>query len=125
MDKINNIGLSRMITSTYDFDGFTEQEIWCRIAQKINIIIEHYNYIDNKIELEKENNKNKFDYLLNNGLNECIAKEMIELVENGTLKTIVNDILVNDINIKINSIISMVEDVNKRLIALEESLRGE
>lgn len=50
MNKINNIGLSRMITSVYDFDGLTEQEIWCRIAQKINIIIEHYNYLDTKID---------------------------------------------------------------------------
>lgn len=50
MNKINNIGVSREITSVYDFDGLNEQEIWCRIAQKINIIIEHYNYLDNKID---------------------------------------------------------------------------
>lgn len=48
MDKINNIGLSRLLTSVYDFEGFTDQEVWCRIAQKINIIIEHFNYLDKK-----------------------------------------------------------------------------
>ena len=63
MDKINNIGLSRLLTSVYDFEGFTEQEVWCRIAQKINIIIEHFNYLDKKIENEKENNKAKFEDL--------------------------------------------------------------
>ena len=63
MDKINNIGLSRLLTSVYDFDGFTEQEVWCRIAQKINIIIEHFNYLDKKIENEKENTKLKLEFL--------------------------------------------------------------
>jgi len=57
MDKINNIGLSRELTSCYDFHGFTEQEVWSRIAQKINIVIEHFNYLDKKIENEKANNK--------------------------------------------------------------------
>ena len=63
MDKINNIGLSRLLTSVYDFDGFNEQEVWCRIAQKINIIIEHFNYLDKKIENEKENKKLKLEFL--------------------------------------------------------------
>lgn len=57
MEKFNNIGLARELTSCYDFQGFTEQEVWSRIAQKINIIIEHFNYLDKKIENEKENNK--------------------------------------------------------------------
>lgn len=54
MDKIDNIGLTRMLTQSYDFDGFTEQEIWSRIAQRMNIIIEHFNYLNNKIDLQKE-----------------------------------------------------------------------
>ena len=39
MDKIDNIGLTRMLTQSYDFDGFTTQEVWSRIAQRMNIII--------------------------------------------------------------------------------------
>lgn len=54
MDKIDNIGLTRMLTQSYDFDGFTEQEVWSRIAQRMNIIIEHFNYLNNKIDLQKE-----------------------------------------------------------------------
>ena len=38
----------------YDVDGFTTQEVWSRIAQRINIIIEHFNYLNNKIDLQKE-----------------------------------------------------------------------
>ena len=54
MDKIDNIGLTRMLTQSYDFDGFTTQEVWSRIAQRMNIIIEHFNYLNNKIDLQKE-----------------------------------------------------------------------
>ena len=54
MDKIDNIGLTRILTQSYDFDGFTSQEVWSRIAQRMNIIIEHFNYLNNKIDLQKE-----------------------------------------------------------------------
>ena len=54
MDKIDNIGLTRMLTQAYDFEGFTTQEVWSRIAQRMNIIIEHLNYLNNKIDLQKE-----------------------------------------------------------------------
>ena len=54
MDKIDNIGLTRILTQSYDFNGFTEQEVWSRIAQRMNIIIEHFNYLNNKIDLQKE-----------------------------------------------------------------------
>ena len=101
MDKINNIGLSRLLTSVYDFDGFTEQEVWCRIAQKINIIIEHFNYLDKKIENEKENNKAKFDYLLGEGLTEVVAKIILEKIADGTLGKLINETLLQDINNKI------------------------
>ena len=54
MDKIDNIGLTRILTQSYDFEGFTSQEVWSRIAQRMNIIIEHFNYLNNKIDLQKE-----------------------------------------------------------------------
>ena len=54
MDKIDNIGLTRMLTQSYDFEGFTTQEVWSRIAQRMNILIEHLNYLNNKIDLQKE-----------------------------------------------------------------------
>ena len=54
MNKIDNIGLTRMLTQAYDFEGFTTQEVWSRIAQRMNIIVEHLNYLNNKIDLQKE-----------------------------------------------------------------------
>ena len=104
MEKFNNIGLARELTSCYDFQGFTEQEVWARIAQKINIIIEHFNYLDKKIENEKDNNKAKFDYLLEEGLNESVAKVVIQKITDGTIGKLINGTLLKGINDKVNKI---------------------
>lgn len=104
MEKINNIGLARELTSCYDFQGFTEQEVWSRIAQKINIIIEHFNYLDKKIENEKDNNKAKFDYLLDEGLNESVSKAIIQKITDGTIGELINGTLLKGINDKIDKI---------------------
>lgn len=117
MDKINNIGLSRLLTSVYDFDGFTEQEVWCRIAQKINIIIEHFNYLDKKIENEKENNKAKFDYLLGEGLTEAVAKIILEKISDGTIGELINETLLKDINDKVEE--KAKKGSNVKIIAKE------
>lgn len=116
MDKINNIGLSRLLTSVYDFDGFTEQEVWCRIAQKINIIIEHFNYLDKKIEDEKENNKAKFDYLLGEGLQEQVAKYLLEKIADGTIGKLINETLLKDINDKVDEVET---ELSLNLIAID------
>lgn len=104
MEKFNNIGLARELTSCYDFQGFTEQEVWSRIAQKINIIIEHFNYLDKKIENEKDNNKAKFDYLLDEGLNESVSKAIIQKITDGTIGELINGTLLKGINDKIDKI---------------------
>lgn len=103
MEKFNNIGLARELTSCYDFQGFTNQEVWSRIAQKINIIIEHFNYLDKKIENEKDNNKAKFDYLLGQGLTEKVAKAILEKINDGTLGGLINDTLLKGINDKVDT----------------------
>lgn len=103
MEKFNNIGLSRELTSCYDFQGFTEQEVWSRIAQKINIIIEHFNYLDKKIENEKDNNKAKFDYLLGEGLNESVSKVIIQKITDGTIGELINGTLLKGINDKVDT----------------------
>lgn len=125
MDKINNIGLSRLLTSTYDFDGFTEQEVWSRIAQKINIIIEHFNYIDNKIDNEKEKNEIKFNYLLNEGLTKEVAKMMMEKIEDGSISDIINKTVFDNLNKKIDLIEKKLNNNQEIVDKFEEFLGKE
>ena len=103
MDKIDNIGLTRMLTQSYDFEGFTTQEVWSRIAQRMNIIIEHFNYLENTVKDKQELIDKKLDYLINEGLTIEIAKAVKEKIEDGTLGSLINDLLLKDINEKVDT----------------------
>ena len=112
MDKIDNIGLTRMLTQSYDFDGFTEQEVWSRIAQRMNIIIEHFNYLESTVKNKQELIDKKLDYLINEGLPIEIAKAIREKIEDGTIGKLINETLLQDINNKIDE---NIEKVNEQL----------
>ena len=103
MDKIDNIGLTRMLTQAYDFDGFTTQEVWSRIAQRMNIIIDHFNYLDSKFNNQKENVDKKLEYLLNEGLEEQVARQILLRIDDGTMEEIINTNVFNSLNTKIEN----------------------
>lgn len=112
MNKINNIGLARELLKVYDFDGFTPQEVWSRIAQKINIIIEHFNYLDNKFDNQKELVDSKLNYLLNEGLTEQVSKKIITLINDGTIGELINGTLLKEINDKVDT---FKNEINEQL----------
>ena len=103
MDKIDNIGLTRILTQAYDFEGFTTQEVWSRIAQRMNIIVEHFNYLDSNFNNQKENVDKKLDYLLNEGLTELVARQILLLVDDGTMEEIINTNVFNSLNTTIEN----------------------
>lgn len=143
MDKIDNIGLTRMLTQSYDFDGFTTQEVWSRIAQRMNIIIEHFNYLENTVKDKQELIDKKLDYLINEGLTVEIAKAVKEKIEDGTIKDIVDEQIFtelrtsittnyNELNNKIattntlvNQNTSNINSVKSELLANNEALKTE
>lgn len=114
IDKIRNIGLDKLVTQVYDFDSLTTDELMCKFAQKINIIIEHFNYLDKECQNNNENIKLKLDYLLGQGLEEQVARRLLELINNGTLGKLINETLLKDINEKLETKADQNE-VNKRL----------
>lgn len=103
MDKIDNIGLTRMLTQAYDFDGFTTQEVWSRIAQRMNIIVEHFNYLDSKFNNQKENVNKKLEYLLNDGLTEQVARQILLRIDDGTMEELINTNVFNSLNTTIEN----------------------
>ena len=143
MDKIDNIGLTRMLTQSYDFEGFTTQEVWSRIAQRMNIIIEHFNYLENTVKDKQELIDTKLSYLLDEGLPIEIAKAVKEKIEDGTIKDIVDEQIFtelrtsitnnyNDLNNKIattntlvNKNTSNINSVKTELLASNKTLKEE
>lgn len=114
IDKIRNIGLDKLVTQVYDFDSLTTDELMCKFAQKINIIIEHLKYIDDRCYNSDKEMELKLQYLLSQGLEEQVARRLLELINNGTLGKLINESLLKDINEKLETKADQNE-VNKRL----------
>lgn len=111
IEKIRNIGLDKLVTQVYDFDSLTTDELMCKFAQKINIIIEHLKYIDDRCYNSDKALELKLDYLLNQGLEEKVAKRLLELINNGTLGKLINETLLKEINGKLNNIENKVVEL--------------
>lgn len=112
IEKIRNIGLDKLVTQVYDFDSLTTDELMCKFAQKINIIIEHLKYIDDRCFNSEKALELKLQYLLGQGLEEQVAKRIVELVNNGTLGKLINETLLKDINDKVDG---FKNEVNEEL----------
>lgn len=112
IDKIRNIGLDKLVTQVYDFDSLTTDELMCKFAQKINIIIEHLKYIDDRSYNSDKALELKLDYLLNQGLEEKVAKRLLELINNGTLGKLINETLLKETNDKLVNIENKVVELN-------------
>ena len=102
MDKIDNIFITRILTQAYDFDGFTTQEVWSRIAQRMNTIIEHFNFLEKTVHDKQELINQKLEYLLDNGVSEEVSNKILELISDGTISNLINDELLGSINSKID-----------------------
>lgn len=133
IDKIDNVGLTRMLTQSYDFDGFTPQEVWSRIAQRMNIIIEHFNYLENTVRDKQELIDTKLSYLIDEGLPIEIAKAVKEKIEDGTIKDILDEQIFtelrtsitnnyNDLNSKIGRTNTLVNENTSKINSLKSEL---
>ena len=110
IEKIRNIGLDKLITQVYDFDSLTTDELLCKFAQKINIIIEHLKYIDDRSYNSDKAIEEKLEYLLGQGLEEQVANELLKEINDGTIGKLINENLLNNINEKTNMVLS-IEDL--------------
>ena len=117
IEKIRNIGLDKLVTQVYDFDSLTTDELMCKFAQKINIIIEHFNYLDDRCQNNDKAMEEKLQYLLNEGLEEQVAKRLIELVNDGTIADLINVTVFKNIDDRLNSITNKGLDGYIRFVA--------
>ena len=84
--------------------GLTTSEAIHRIVEKTNLLIRHFNLLeDNTNESIKDFTK-KIEYYLNNGMVEEVSKKLDELAKDGTLEAIINERLFNEIKSDIESL---------------------
>ena len=76
--------------------ALTETEIIMKVLEKLNLVILNFNDLECQLmnrmtALEKEVN-----YYLDTGIKTEIRKQFDEMIENGTIKSIINDIIIEN-----------------------------
>ena len=89
----NNL-LNFYCTGIYDTTkALTDTEIIMKVIEKLNLVILNFNDLENKlmnrmVALEKEVN-----YYLDNGIKLEVSKKLDEMIEDGTIKSIINEVI--------------------------------
>ena len=85
LESLKPLDLNCNIFSVYDYEGFSVQELLYKFFMKLNEIIDDSNTMHDLL-----------NYLIGIGLEEQVAIRISELIEDGTLATIVNEQAIED-----------------------------
>ena len=84
--------------------GLTQTEAIHRIVEKINLIIQHFNVLENNCNKSIEDFSEKVEYYLNNGMIDEVDKKLDQFTQDGTFDKLINKKLFNEINGKIEEV---------------------
>ena len=104
---------SGFIKTVYDFNDYTLNELICKLAQKMDDVITHSNESFNYLE-----------WLKSQGLSNEVIKIMIEWKENGTLETLINQNVFNELNNKIDKVNTQLNNIGFNFIQ-QGGVKGE
>lgn len=82
------------------------------MLEKINKTIEHLNQIGEISNSVVEQWNDVMEWILNNGLTEEVNAKLQEMVQNGTMDTIINENIFNELNTIINNVNQNVGDIS-------------
>ena len=81
-------------TGIYDSTkALTDTEIIMKVIEKLNLIILNFNDLENKLTNRMKTVEKDVNYYLDSGLKLEVSKKLDELVENGTIKSIINEVI--------------------------------
>ena len=72
--------------------ALTETEIIMKVIEKLNLVILNFNDLENKLMDRMKNVEKDVNYYLDSGLKLEVSKKLDELVEDGTIKSIINEV---------------------------------
>ena len=81
-------------TGIYDTTkALTDTEIIMKVIEKLNLIILNFNDLENKLMNRMKNVEKDVNYYLDTGLKLEVSKKLDEMVEDGTIKSIINEVI--------------------------------
>ena len=89
----NNL-LNFYCTGIYDSTkALTDTEIIMKVIEKLNLVILNFNDLENKLMNRLKNVEKDVNYYLDTGLKLEVSKKLDEMVEDGTIKSIINEVI--------------------------------
>ena len=89
----NNL-LNFYCTGIYDSTkALTDTEIIMKVIEKLNLIILNFNDLENKLTNRMKTVEKDVNYYLDTGLKLEVSKKLDEMVEDGTIKSIINEVI--------------------------------
>ena len=85
-------------------NSLTQTEAIHRLSEKINLLIYHFNLLEDNCNTSIKDFSEKVEYYLNNGMIDEVSKKLDEYVDDGTLNEIINKQIFDDIKEQIKII---------------------
>ena len=76
--------------------AMTQTEIIMKIIEKLNLIILNFNDLDNQLTKRVKELEKQVNYYIESGIKLEVEKQINEMVKNGTIKRIINDVIVEN-----------------------------
>ena len=73
--------------------ALTDTEIIMKVIEKLNLIILNFNDLENKLMIRMKAVEKDVNYYLDTGLKLEVSKKLDEMVEDGTIKSIINEVI--------------------------------
>lgn len=103
IDNINKIKTTLNEISVYNLDVKTSLELYYELAKKVNEVINELSRFEGIVSDEVVDQNKKLIYLLGEGLKEQVGLKIYELISNGTMDSIINHKIFNDLINKIET----------------------
>ena len=76
--------------------ALTETEIIMKVLEKLNLVILNFNDLECQMMKRMTSLEKDVNYYLDTGIKLEVSKKLDEMVENGTIKSIINDIIIEN-----------------------------
>ena len=76
--------------------AMTETEIIMKVLEKLNLVILNFNDLECQLTKRMTALEKDVNYYLDTGIKLEVSKKLDEMVENGTIKSIINDIIIEN-----------------------------
>ena len=78
--------------------ALTETEIIMKVLEKLNLVILNFHDLECQMMKRMTALEKEVNYYLDTGIKTEIRKQLDEMIENGTIKSIINDVIIENYN---------------------------